>query len=352
MSASPARRPDLPFRRNSPSEILGLFMPPAIAMLAAAGLALLASFVTDGSDLRWLALHLALLGGVSQLIVGVGQFFVCSYLATTPPPARLLRAQLIAWNVGAVLVAIGVVAGPTALAEFGVVFVLAGIALLAVGINTMRKSSLQTARWAIQWYLAAAAFLAAGAVVGGLLAHGVAWTHGSLLGTHVALNIGGWIGAAIVGTLHTFFPTLTGTRLAFPRLQPPTFYLWTIGFALLAVAAAVDSTALAAVGLAFACVAGAMLASNLVTAMARRVMPLTKAAALVTAGQCLLPFALLTALILVLSGGAALESGSSGRVLLAVLALGWVGLTVAGSLVHLLHVLRHVRRLRAPNPRP
>lgn len=327
-------------------------MPPALAMLALAALSLLASFVTDGSDLRWLALHLALLGGVSQLIVGVGQFFVCSYLATTPPPSRLLRAQLIAWNLGAVLVAIGVVADVSVVAEVGVVAVLVGIALLVVGIDTMRRSSLQRARWAIQWYLAAAAFLAAGAIVGGLLAHGVAWTQGSLLGAHVALNIGGWIGAAIVGTLHTFFPTLTGTRLALPRLQPPTFYCWTLGFALLALAAAIDSRPVAAIGLASACAAALMLATNLVTAMMRRSMPLTRAAVLVTAGQCLLPIALLIALFAVLTGGNALASGSTTRGLLAAFALGWVALTVAGSLIHLLHVLRHVRGLRAPKPRP
>lgn len=352
MSASAARGSSLPFRRHSPSEILGLFMPAALAMLAAAAIALIASFVTDASDLRWLALHLALLGGVSQLIVGVGQFFVCSYLATTPPPMKLLRAQLVAWNVGAVLVAIGVVGGTSVIAEVGVVFVLAGIVLLAVGINAMRKSSLQTARWAIQWYLAAAVFLAVGAVIGGLLAHGTSWTHGSLLGTHVALNVGGWIGAAIVGTLHTFFPTLTGTRLAFPRLQPPTFYCWMLGFALLALAAAIDDRTLAVVALALVCAAALMLAVNLVTAMFRRAMPLTRAAALVTAGQCLLPVAALIALVLVIEGGSALASGSTGRVLLAVFTLGWVGLTVAGSLIHLMHVLLHVRRLHAGKLRP
>jgi hypothetical protein len=31
-----------------------------------------------------------------------------------------------------------------------------------------------------------------------LLARGVSWPHGSLLGAHLALNIAGWLGTAIV----------------------------------------------------------------------------------------------------------------------------------------------------------
>jgi hypothetical protein len=58
-------------------------------------------------DARWLGLHLALLGDVSQLVLGAGQFFVAAFLATEPLSLALVRAQLTCWNVGAILVALG-----------------------------------------------------------------------------------------------------------------------------------------------------------------------------------------------------------------------------------------------------
>ena len=56
---------------------------------------------------RWLALHLAFVGGVSQLVLGASQFFAGAFLATDPPPRRLVRGQLLAWNAGAILLALG-----------------------------------------------------------------------------------------------------------------------------------------------------------------------------------------------------------------------------------------------------
>ena len=50
----------------------------------------------------------------------------------------------------------------------------------------------------------------------------------------MTLNLAGWFGTAIVGTLHTFFPSLTQTHLRFAALQRPTFACWTLGTAALA----------------------------------------------------------------------------------------------------------------------
>lgn len=66
----------------------------AIAILLAAVVASLLGrmeFVAQG---RWLALHLAFLGGVSQLVLGAGPFFVTASLATQPPRRGLIGAQL------------------------------------------------------------------------------------------------------------------------------------------------------------------------------------------------------------------------------------------------------------------
>src|SRR5215208_696658 len=76
-----------------------------LAVFFAAGLTFA---LADTPWLHWLALHLVFLGGVSQLVLGAGQFFVCAFLATSPTPRWLVRAQLVAWNAGAMLVAVGV----------------------------------------------------------------------------------------------------------------------------------------------------------------------------------------------------------------------------------------------------
>jgi hypothetical protein len=83
-----ARRPIDPAGPR-PSDLLAAFFAAALAMLAAAALATVADAITGDWRLHWLALHLALLGGVSQLVLGAGQFFVCAFLATSPPSRRL-----------------------------------------------------------------------------------------------------------------------------------------------------------------------------------------------------------------------------------------------------------------------
>jgi hypothetical protein len=76
--------------------------------MVAAAVTGVARAVTGIEWLRWLALHLLFLGGISQLVLGAGQFFVCAFLVTDPPPRRLIAAEVGAWNAGTVLVAVGV----------------------------------------------------------------------------------------------------------------------------------------------------------------------------------------------------------------------------------------------------
>jgi len=69
------------------------------------------------------------------------------------------------------------------------------------------------------------------------MGRGTVWSHGDLLGAHLALNLAGWFGAAIIGTLHPFFPSLTETQLRLLRLQAPTYILWLFGVIELAIGA-------------------------------------------------------------------------------------------------------------------
>jgi hypothetical protein len=91
-----------------PSELLRASFLAGLLWIAAAAPAG-AAYALSGSDsLHWLALHLLFLGGISQLVLGAGQFFGCAFLATDPPPRRLVAAQLATWKAGTVLVAVGV----------------------------------------------------------------------------------------------------------------------------------------------------------------------------------------------------------------------------------------------------
>lgn len=336
-----------------PSDLLRAFFFPAFAMFGAAAIVAIAYVATDFQSDRWLLLHLLLLGGVSQLVIGVGQFFTCAFLATTPPPKKLITAQVATWNAATIAVAIGVMAELDPLVDAGALGILAGLALFAAGLRDMQRRSLQTARWAVRWLFASTAALAIGAILGALLARGTQLDDANLLGAHLVLNVLGWLGGAIVGTLHTFFPSLTGTRLRFERLQGPTFFGWIGGVWILAAAALLGSDALAVLGWASLLLAGVLLATNLIASLRSQTIPLTAAARIVAFAQLFLPLGLTFALV------ATFRDGVSGPLelparpwMLWVFVAGWVGLTVAGSLTHLVALLKHVKsienRLRRP----
>jgi nitrite reductase (NO-forming) len=352
LSRCPRRRPIDP-RSPRPSGLLAAFFAAGIAFMLAAAVFGAISEATGVWWQHWVALHLLFLGGISQLVLGAAQFFTCAFLATDPPSRRLIGAQLGAWNAGTILIAIGVPTATTPLVDAGGILIAAGLALFVAALVTMDRRSLQQARWALRWYQASAACLGAGALLGVLMARGTVWTHGSLLGAHLALNLGGWFGTAIVGTLHTFFPSLTQTQLRHPRLQAPTFWLWLAGIAELAAGAAFDSRALVTLAWLDLLVAAGLLAVNLAASLRASTARLSLAARLLTTGQLFLVAGAVVALIATLRHGTAMPFIEPWRGALATLLIaGWIGLTVAGSLLHLLAVLARVRDLRRPLPVP
>ena len=339
-----------------PTDLLAMFFLAGLAFMLAGGVvAVLAAAGVLGPYGHWLALHLVLLGGVSQLILGAGQFFSTAFLATDPPARRMVRAQSATWSAGTILVAVGVPTGASTLTDIGGAAVIVGLGLFATALWRLEQRSLQRARWAVRWYYAGAASLGLGAVLGILIARGIAWPYGSLLGAHLALNLVGWMGTAIVGTLHTFYPSLTHTLLSRPRLQGPTFAAWTLGVAALATGYALDAGGAIVLGWAGLAIAATLLAVNLGGCARAAQRPLGLSARLVGIAQAFLVAGLLVALAaIVVDGPDAPLYGTSRAVLAVLLLAGWVALTVAGSLLHLLSVLHRVRHLTRsmPAPRP
>jgi hypothetical protein len=341
--------PDVP----RPSELLAAFFRAGLFFMLAALVCAIAHTISGQDWLHWLTLHLLFLGGISQLVLGAGQFFVCAFLATEPPPRRLIWAQLATWNVGTLLVAVGVPTATSGLVDGGGALIAAGLLLFTAALGGMERRSLQRAPWALRWYQASATFLGAGALAGVLMARGTAWPRGSLLGAHLALNLGGWLGTAILGTLHTFFPSLTQTQLRHPRLQRPTYILWLLGILGLAAGAAFGGSGVLAAGWSCLLLAATLLAVNLLVSLRTAVRPLALPARLLALGQAFLPAGLLVALVATLDAGATGPFTGPPRAALAVLLLaGWIGLTVAGSLMHLLAILARIRNFTLPMPRP
>lgn len=333
--------------------LASFFLSGITFMLAGAVVGVLNATTGLGSYGHWLALHLVLLGGVSQLILGAGQFFSTAFLATDPPARTMVRAQLVTWSAGTILVAVGVPTGRSILTDIGAVAVIAGLGLFATALWRLDQRSLQRARWAIRWYYASAASLGLGAVLGIVMARVVAWFYGSLLGAHLALNLAGWLGTAIVGTLHTFYPSLTQTLLSRPRLQGATFGSWVFGVAALAAGYAFDVGGVVAVGWSGLSIAAILLAVNLCGCARAAERPLSLPAQLVGIARAFLLAGLLVALAAVIVDGpfAPLYGALRGS-LAALLLAGGVGLTVAGSLLHLLRGLHRVRHLTRAMPTP
>ncbi|MBS1887392.1 MAG: hypothetical protein JSU06_09405 [Actinobacteria bacterium] len=356
--AGRCRRGPIPRRPGDlrPTDVVGAFFVCGIAFLAAAAIAAVVQALAPWDWGRWLALHLAFVGGVSQLVLGTAQFFVGAFLATDPPPRRLVRAQLAAWNLGAIGLAVAIPLAASAAVWIAVGLLLAALALWGLAVATMWRRSLRRSLWAVAWYCAGALFLGLGVVAGSLLAHGVLWSAGDLLGAHMSLNLAGWFGGAIVGTLHTFYPSLTQTQLRHPRLQPLAFGAWTGGVVALAVGYAWGLDPVAVAGWLALCLGALLLLVNVLASLRAAARPLSLPARLVGAAQ---PFLLAA---LVVASAAVLEQGPEGALVGGtrtavgtLLVAGWIGLTVLGSLLHLLAVVVRVRggfAARMPDPRP
>jgi len=354
------RRAPRPRREGElrPTDLVGAFFVCGLAFLLAAAVAGVAQAVSPWPWGRWLALHLAFVGGVSQLVLGASQFFAGAFLATDPPPRALVRGQLLAWNAGAILLAVAVPEAADTAILVAVGLLLAGLLVWAAAIAVMWRRSLRRAPWATRWYLSGAAFLGLGVLAGSLLARGEPWVHGDLLGAHMALNLAGWLGASIVGTLHTFYPSLTQTQLRRPRLQGLAFGAWVAGVAALALGYGWASQPVALAGWLLLCLGALALLLNLGGCLRRAARPLSLAARVVGVAQPFLLAALVLATVAAFADGpASALTGSTRTAVGTLLVAGWIGLTVLGSLFHLLALVVRVRggfaaRMPAPRPRP
>lgn len=162
----------------------------------------------------WLLLHLLLLGAITHAILVWSQHFSFA-LTRTPHTTADRRAQnvrLALANAGAALVVVGVPVAVWALTATG-----AGLLIVAVlwhGVSILRRARRALpGRFTrtVRYYVASAAFLAVGAAIGAWVA-GPADPAGGLVLAHAIINVLGWVGITVAGTLITLWPTMLRTR--------------------------------------------------------------------------------------------------------------------------------------------
>ncbi|MFG1947155.1 multicopper oxidase domain-containing protein [Nonomuraea sp. NPDC048826] len=288
---------------------------------------------------RWLLIHVFLLGAVSTAILIWSEHFAVALLRTRNPSRTGSLARLALLNAATLAILYGVAAGPWQLAATGAGVVVAVVLWHAyVLVALLRRALPGRFGHVIGWYVSAAGALAAGGVLGGLLAaHTVGGAaHERMHAAHAEVNLLGWVGLTVLGTLFTLWPTVLRTRM-----PDRTRRASRIGLRLAAPGLAVATTGLLA-GWRWAALAGlAAYAAGTAAALAplaeavRRRRPHTGAAWTMGAAVVWFEVALVANLVVVATTPPAEVTAALDPLLPLVLA-GFVAQVLLGSLLHLL----------------
>jgi nitrite reductase (NO-forming) len=189
---------------------------PVVLWLTAVVVAALAHPFVDVP--RWLLIHLLLLGAVSHAILVWSRHFADALLHTAPRNGdrRVQSARLLLLNAGVIMVVVGVLSDVWPVTATGAAAVAGAVAWHGAVLLLQLRRALP-ARFAVtvRYYVAASCCLPVGAVLGAALARGMPdRIHEQVTFAHAAINVLGWMGLTIVGTLVTLWPTMLRTRLA------------------------------------------------------------------------------------------------------------------------------------------
>lgn len=257
------------------------------AWLVAALASVVAGLVVPVPDR--LPVHLLLLGAVSNAVLIWSRHFTDALLRLPADDRRLGEAaRLVVFNAGAAAVVLGLAVDrlPLVVAGAGAV---ALVAALHAGVMLGQLRAGLPARFGmtVHYYVAAAGLLVVGALLGVLLAQDTlgAQAHARVAVAHVVVNLLGWVGLTIAGTLLTLWPTMLRTRLVEGAERAATRALPVLvtGVVLAAGGALAGSRPAAAAGL-LLYVAGLVLAARPLAAEARNRPPTTYATRSVLAG--------------------------------------------------------------------
>lgn len=201
----------------------------------------------------WLPLHMALLGAVTQAIVGGQLMFTTTLGLSRGPTRRSTVTQLALLNAATVVVICGRLFESEVVLAAGATVFTAIIGGLVLQVHRMWRVSVNR-RFSITgtFYRLAGISLLMGASIGGALGIGAFNDASSYLahrGVHMTLNVFGWAGMTIVGTAITLLPTILHVRA--PKLRPLKAVPWLmfVGLMVMATGATTDLRLVTALGM-------------------------------------------------------------------------------------------------------
>jgi nitrite reductase (NO-forming) len=166
---------------------------------------------------RWLLIHLLLLGAVTHAILVWSRHFSDAVLHTPPREndRRTQSVRLLLLNAGVAAVLAGVVGEAWPVTVAGATGVAAAVVAHGASLfRDLRRALPARFGVTVRYYVAAASLLPVGLLLGTLLARGVGDPrHDQLMVAHVAVNVLGWMGLTVAGTLLTLWPTMLRTRI-------------------------------------------------------------------------------------------------------------------------------------------
>jgi len=194
---------------------LGANAPVAAWLVALLGVALAHSYIPESP---WLLVHLLLLGAVTNAIFVWSAHFTDALLRrrNTVASRRWQAGRLAALNAGVLTVVSGMVTDGWIVTLVGSIAVGATAAAHGVTLALQARAALPSRFGAtVRYYVCASLALPIGAGLGAALARDPLepW-HVRLLVAHITLNLLGWVGLTVMGTLVTLWPTMLRTRIA------------------------------------------------------------------------------------------------------------------------------------------
>lgn len=197
---------------------------------------------------NWLLVHLLFLGALTNAILVWSNHFADAVLRDSASKGGSAGqvVRLLLANAGIVLVVAGMMSDAMTLVLVGGIIV--GAAVIWHGIVLavrMRRALPSRFKPMVRYYLAAAAFLPLGIAAGVLLANQI--HHDRLVIAHLSVNVLGWIGLTIIGTLVTLWPTMLRTKIVPGTEKAAAVALWALVLGvILCAAAALFATPMAA----------------------------------------------------------------------------------------------------------
>ncbi|SIO88639.1 multicopper oxidase domain-containing protein [Nocardiopsis sp. JB363] len=164
----------------------------------------------------WLPVHLFLLGTVTNAIITWTEHFTVALLRLPATSDRHQGVRLAVLNTGVVVLVVGATAALTPFAVVGAVALLGVVVVHTLALARASRGAL-AGRFAHigAWYTAAGASFVLGAALGTMMLFDAAGpeVQQRSLAAHVHLNLWGWVGLAVIGSLFTLWPTILRTRI-------------------------------------------------------------------------------------------------------------------------------------------